>query len=97
MKKATPTPLFCLRRPEKLFEKSFSGLFKNFYCMGINVIVYLCASSFHSERTDKCFPFFLCPKNSWGCGGFFQEAPTIASFFKRFPTKNAEGKKGRGG
>ena len=51
--KSFPHNLFCLRRPKKLFEKSFSGLFKNFYRMGIKGIVYPCARSFNSSRS--CF------------------------------------------
>ncbi|MBR3895016.1 MAG: hypothetical protein IKJ35_07710, partial [Clostridia bacterium] len=55
--------------------KSFSGLFKNFYRMGINVIVYLCASPFHSERRDQGFPFSPLPEKFLGVWGLLSRSP----------------------
>ena len=49
--------------------------FKNIYRMGINVIVYLCASPFHSERRDKGFPFPFVRKALGGVGASFKKPP----------------------
>ena len=72
----SPAPPFCLRRPKKLFEKSFSGLFKNFYRRGIKVCFCPCARPINRSRgylgttTPNSFLFLFYPRKGSGKLGF---------------------------